>query len=213
MKSQATGDDSSAVFGGRWDRAQHWGMRRVGPHAQPGARGPRPHPRSRAYQFWAPQLKFCFSGRVPTPFLLLPLPVTWNFSPAFYSQLFFSSNLRESRCRSAGRPSVLCGLTGSRDPTSFFLVPIHNFFYFVLGTLFFINPFSNFFFNLYKFNVCVGFGWAVEIDLRVNHFSLFLPSPLEWFVGPGPFFHWRRIRLSMEEVSISNWWSSTAQMT
>lgn len=24
--------------------------------------------------------------------------------------------------------------------------------------------------------VRVGFGWAVEIDLRVNHFSLFLPS-------------------------------------
>ena len=24
--------------------------------------------------------------------------------------------------------------------------------------------------------VHVGFGWAVEIDLRVNHFSLFLPS-------------------------------------
>lgn len=35
--------------------------------------------------------------------------------------------------------------------------------------------------------VHVGFGWAVEIDLRVNHFSLFLPS-LAWVVcRPWPF--------------------------
>lgn len=35
--------------------------------------------------------------------------------------------------------------------------------------------------------VRVGFGWAVEIDLRVNHFSLFLPS-LAWVVcRPWPF--------------------------
>lgn len=91
--------------------------------------------------------------------------------------------------------------------------PIHNFFLFCSWSPLLYKSIQQFFKNLYKFNMCVGFGWAVEIDLRVNHFSLFLRSPLEWFVGPGPFFHWRRIRLSMEEVSISNWWSSTAQMT
>lgn len=37
--------------------------------------------------------------------------------------------------------------------------------------------------------------------------------PLEWSAGPAPFFRRRRIRLSMEEVSISNWRSSTAQIT
>lgn len=84
----------------------------------------------------------------PPPSLLLPLPVTWNFIPAFYFQLFFSNNLRESRCK---RPGVGVGVlsavlvplrTGFWLP--FFPAPAHNLFYFVLGALFFIDAFSKF---------------------------------------------------------------------
>lgn len=53
--------------------------------------------------------------------------------------------------------------------------------------------------------------WKLIYESTTFLFSCHLP--LEWFVGPGPFFPWKRIRLSLEEVSISNWWSSTAQMT
>lgn len=53
--------------------------------------------------------------------------------------------------------------------------------------------------------------WKLIYESTTFLFSCHLS--LEWFAGLGLFFYLRRIRLSMGEVSISNCWSSTAQMT
>lgn len=109
--------------------------------------------------------------------LLLPLTVTRNFSLHFIFNVSFQSISEDPGVEEEGAPRCSSS-PGAEFPLPFFLTPLSLFFLFVLGGLFFINPFNNFKKNfLYKFNVCVGFGWAVEIDLRVNHFSLFLPSP------------------------------------
>lgn len=69
-------------------------------------------------------------GVSPPPSLLLPLPVTRNFIPAFYFQLFFFNNLRESRCTrrwgmGVAQPSSSPLGAGFHLPSS--LAPIHNF--------------------------------------------------------------------------------------
>jgi hypothetical protein len=112
-----------------------------------------------------------------------------NFILVFYFQLFFVNSLRESSYkRKRGGAQRCSGSLGTISTCVFFCLQflVVVVVVVVLGTLFFTNAII--FKNLHEFNVCVGFGWAVEIDLRVNHFfSCHLP--LEWFVGPGLFFH------------------------
>lgn len=86
-------------------------------------------------------------------FLLSPLPGTWNFSPVFYSRLFFWNNFRESRCRRSGEALSAVWAHGEQGFDFHSSWP-QFFFYFVLGALFFINPFSNFFL-IYTNSMCV----------------------------------------------------------
>lgn len=128
MKLQATGND--LVLCSRADQTctQHWGnvACRSWGTAQCRRTWYTSHVSGLSVLGSITQVLFFWS--CPHPLSFVALPVTSNFSPAFYSQRFFSSNLRESRCRrSAGRPSALCGPTRSRDPTPFFLAPIHIF--------------------------------------------------------------------------------------
>lgn len=118
-------------------------------------------------------------SQFPANPLLLSLAVTRNFSLHFCFQRFFSINLRGPRCKEEGAPRCSSSL-GAKFPLPFFLTP----YLFICSWRPLLHPpIQQFFFKkiLYKFNVCVGFGWAVEIDLRINHFSLFLPSPA-WVV-------------------------------
>lgn len=75
----------------------------------------------------------------PALLFLLLLPGIWNFISAFYFQLSFSNNLRESRCKKEGEACrvVLAHWEQGFNFHSFW--PWFIIFYFVLGALFFIS--------------------------------------------------------------------------
>lgn len=109
--------------------------------------------------------------------LLLLLAVTRNLSLHFIFNVSFQSISEDPGVEEEGAPRCSSSL-GAEFPLPFFLTPL-SFFFICSWRPLLHQPIQQFLkiFFLYKFNVCVGFGWAVEIDLRVNHFSLFLPSP------------------------------------
>lgn len=152
--------------------------------------------------FWVPA----------NPSLLLPLAVTRNFILHFISNFSFQTTSESPGVKTEGPPRCSSFL-GAGFPLPFFLTPIHIIFICSWRPLLH-QPIQQFLKIFYTDSMCVwvlGGLWKLIYESTTFLFSCHLP--LEWFVGPGLFFHWRRIRLSMEEVSISNWWSSTAQMT
>lgn len=127
-------------------------------------------------------------SQFPANPLLLSLAVTRNFSLHFCFQRFFSINLRGPRCKEEGAPRCSSSL-GAKFPLPFFLTP----YLFICSWRPLLHPpIQQFFFfkKFYTNSMCVwvlGGLWKLIYESTTFLFSCHLP--LEWFVGPGLFFH------------------------